>query len=524
LSDNFKIEDTDSDEDFDIFEGLEVEEDPVEDEDYLEVEDTDDVNTFELDDSEDNEFDVVDLEVDASEEEEISNLNISATSDDQEELTDQVVLDPLVNLVVIIANYAVENKWDVESIRRNIFDSAFADEATKLKFDYDDLLMASDETDTEYNNFLFTLYPLWKKFYKSYESKSTRDSLIKVLTTVVTNVTGATIVAPEILSPEDNKSPVNTPLEEEATSKDIVSTTPDLVFSETSSDIVRVVADIMKSLDALYKPSFTKRAKGVLTEEGLLSFNPTTNSVFIDADSKLMMKRLFLLLDLKSDGVLKVAPKNKSIDSSFFDKNGSLVFNYSPFFHLRNLNGLLGTDKESNWAVFRDRFKKDLIQIILNILNNAASVNEDLIGVMQGQLIDLFTNCIVIYDFDSSKFFSMRFRLQGKKINLGSLLSTEDVARRVFISTAGKVLTGELGASQVYHLIYLFDADRYNSGILFAYKAYKESLESNNGVFTSDLSNVIIGRSLKGNNVSINLEENSKILDLTVTNPSSKEL
>lgn len=397
--------------------------------------------------------------------------------------------DSLDGLVVLISDYAQRNNLNVVQLRQKLFEETLRPLASQNNISYEDLIIASSHIDTGYNGLLTALYPAYAKYLSQSINEQNRPTLISLLGQAldILNNQGESDVTPTPTSaPTPPTQP--SPVEDDEDEVDMM-------------EVRNVVESILTVYDSLYAPCFVNRPKGILTAEGVVTLR-SDGSYRISKNGKNYTQKLYSFINTASKGALGNSFHDKVIDSSFISPNGGLIHSYSPIFHLHNVFGLKSDGTRVNsWAEFRGYLRTDLTKKVVSVLKHLP--DQDTI-VMQSRLISLFTNCVIIDNFDVVKSLELRYKIDGVPSNLGVGLQQNSTA--IFGKPFGEVVSSDCDEFHVYNLLYVFDMNAYTSEILFSYKSYENLIRSGN---SPSLSRVVIGKSLSGRDYTMNLNQNT---------------
>lgn len=447
-----------------------------------------DYEGYDLDEDEDDEI----VEDTNPELESYEDFKMDEDDDDEDAIEDlsqeeesQPQISELDALVVKIAEIKESKNLDLTKLRYLIFDTELRKTALSHGLSYDDMLLGTTPQDKNYNDLFVAMFPAMKSILASQAKPQQRPNLIKCLTETLDRII-------QTSEPEESKeSDTDELLEEDEVDE---------------AEVENVVTAVLKVYDSLYGPCFLSRPKGILTAKGILVFDEKSQKPKILATGKTFAKSLYGAVNGASDGVLGTEVRPDLISSSYFDANGNVESFYSPMYHLFNAMGLQrladGSFKRVNkWAEYRIYLKKDLEYKVTNVLKNVK--REDTLS-LQRDLITLFTNCVILVDFDIVRAFELRYSINGVASNLGDIILRQSEA--LFAKPFGEVISNEHDEFRVYNLLYVFDKEAYTSEILFSYKAYENMIRSGN---KPDLKNVIVGKLLDGKDYTVNLDDNT---------------
>lgn len=459
-----------------------------EDEEYLEESssETDNLNGG-------NEFpNMFSEETDEYEEETFEQNNEENNEENTQELT-EITLNALADF------YKEVNKNEnitFETLRHTYFDTALAKEAQSRDLDYEKLLLAASLEDTSYLDLVEKMYKVpMDRIHKSL-SPDDRETLLELLLKV------------SIPLIETVNAKLNGDLEGDISSH-LPLTSPEEDVSDEELDIDmmsvnNVVETIMSVYESMYKPCFINRPRGVLTSEGVLRFN-NDGSWGFERDGSTFTKPLYQYMNMSVNEAWGSSFVEGTIGSHCFSPNGDLVIPYLPMYHLYNINGIKadGT-KIQEWAVFSKYLKQDVTQKVKNVLTRV-STDDNL--AMQRKLIALFTNCIIVEQFDVTKNLALIYKIGVDASNVKRVFEKE--LNNIFAKRFGKIVSCKEDEVEVNKLFYVFDMNAYATEILFSYKSYENLIRSGN---KPSVSRVVVGKNLDGTDYTVNLNSVNTIV------------
>ncbi len=296
---------------------------------------------------------------------------------------------------------------------------------------------------------------------------------------------------------------------------DKLSTLTEQSDGSVSMEVRALVQDIMNVYDTIYAPCFESPPQGVLTSEGVLTLNEYGVPV-IEQSGVNFMKTLYKAIAEKSKDYLPEVTRLCTIDDSFLNADGSLKETYSPLYQLNNLHGVSDSaGRVRFWLKFRPQLELDVTRKVTSVLSQIKE--EDSIRV-QVALKELFTNCIIVMDFDRVVDLSMVAKIGNKVVDIGKVLSEE--ARRILGADTGQLLASSWDTFAVQRLFFLFNPVAYNNKILFAFKYFNK--RSAAGLRVSEES-VVLGCSASGAVVTENFNSPTAVVTaITATSQSGK--
>ncbi len=282
-----------------------------------------------------------------------------------------------------------------------------------------------------------------------------------------------------------------------------------------SMEVQALVQDIMNVYDTIYAPCFESPPLGVLTSEGVLTLNDSGVPVIEQSGVK-FMKNLYKAIAEKSKNYLPKTTRLCTIDDSFLNADGSLKETYSPLYQLNNLHGVSDSaGRVRFWLEFRPKLELDVTRKVTSVL--AQIKEEDSIRV-QVALKELFTNCIIVVDFNRVVDLSMVAKIGNKVVDIGAVVSKEAVS--IFAADTGELHDSSWDTFSVQRLLFLFDSAAYNNKILFAFKYFDK--RSAAGLRVSEES-VVLGCSASGAVVTENFNSPTAVVTaITATSQSGK--
>lgn len=286
-----------------------------------------------------------------------------------------------------------------------------------------------------------------------------------------------------------------------------------------NSTIASKVALILSKFDELYAPCFLERPVGVLTSNGLVTFNYATQQLEIVGEHDMLdMSRMYMEELYKKyracAPILPEVTEKRGTSSDYVDPmTGNLWVTYSPYFHALNVfgvttNGDGSYTTYSTWKEYRPRLKNELTHKFNTLVEKIQTVHttevsgskqlsaEGKAAMLQGlkSLEFLFTNAIIVDNFDSEKDLKMRDLLNNRKMAIATP-SQPGALLDVFNTNTGKVIYSHKTQNQIQTTVFLFNEAAYDNEIYFAYKAYNNYIKAGS---KPDLANIILGKNTKG--------------------------
>ena len=304
----------------------------------------------------------------------------------------------------------------------------------------------------------------------------------------------------------------------------------DSAIKEADENIDRAVLNktvnsIMNVYDIIYAPMFEANPCGVLTSSGVLSIR-SDNALNIIGEGKVYALDMHKGIKSKyGDLVREYDYHNEELNaSSLVNSDGSLIYNYIPNFHARNIFGVY-RDKETNtlkreknWKKFRQILVKALTGIISNIMKEF----DGNVLKLSGSIVELFTNVIIIEEFDINKLLkaSMKFNSinneYGDCSGVGQMIKSGEIFG--LDTSMIEVVNNSISESGVHELLVVFDKKTYKGEILFAYKPLQRIIESGGRV---GLQHTLLGRDILGHNVTFNFASIEAVCSLVLAGSGS---
>ena len=379
---------------------------------------------------------------------------------------------------------------EFKTLRHTYFDLALAEKAEERNINHEDLLLYASEEDARYLDLIEKMYEVPTKAFIPNLQPQNRDILLELLTAV-------TMPLFQYVDSK-NKGDIEGDIRSHVP---LVSPEEDVDGDDLDIDMMsvdNVVSTIMNIYESLYAPCFINKPQGVLTSNGILAFRED-GTWGIVKNGRTFMKPLYENLDDALGNYLGDGLEESSIGSHCFKSNGDLVKTYTPVYHLYNINGIKadGT-KVDSWVDFADYLREDVRQKVKNVLTRISA--EDSLDV-QRNLISLFTNCVIVEDFDVNKALSLIYKVgidTGDRVQ--RLFSTR--LNAIFAKPFGQMISCSEDDFRVGRLFFVFDMNAYASEVLFSYKSYENLIRSGN---KPSISRVVVGKNLDGTDYTVNL-------------------
>lgn len=287
--------------------------------------------------------------------------------------------------------------------------------------------------------------------------------------------------------------------------------------------VTKTVKTIMSSYDVLYAHLFQETPTGILTSAGIVTVK-SDNALQLMGDGNAYAISLYSSIMSKYGSVIRELDYHEEISTKCINDDGSLKYNYIPNFHIRNIYGIYRGEKdnklhrETNWTKFRSHLLKSLTKYVTDLLE---SFKGDPL-ILSVNLIELFTTVFIMEDFDVNK--SLKMSMKSMSINT-TYGSCSDIGKMVENGMAFPLDTSTLevvnnseDVAGVHNLLVVFDKKLYNGEILFAYKPLKKILESGGRI---GLQQTLLGRDIKGRNVTYNFESPQAVDSLIIAGSGS---
>ena len=413
----------------------------------------------------------------------------------QQDVPSSVSVSNLDSLLPKMQELMREKGWSITELKQELYNVEFREVLKEGNYKLDDVLLGITPKDTAYLELFGVLYPEMKGLLEKYAQPNLNEVHYRGLDVAINNLMG-------------RLSPSNKPEEEVEHPEQEESYAIEEEMEVDPTTVENVVEAILKVYDSLYAPCFLSRPKGIITSSGLLTFSEKKQAPVINKFGQIYLKELYKTIDasLPGGGYLGNNLETTSISSEYFDEDGNLTKTYSPVYHLFNVMGLKRLKDKTyqqvlEWSTFRNYLRKDIEYKVTNVLEHF--IDRDTLHI-QRNLISLFTNCVILVDFNITRSFELRYSIDGVSNQLGNIIKQQEKA--IFAKDFGEVISNEKNEFNVHNLLYVFDKDAYTSEILFSYKAYENLIRSGN---KPDIKNVIVGKLLNGQDYKINLDDNT---------------
>lgn len=300
----------------------------------------------------------------------------------------------------------------------------------------------------------------------------------------------------------------------------------ELANKEVDKVIVsKTVKNIMASYDVMYQPLFSSTPVGILTAAGIVTVK-SDNALQVMGGGNAYAIKLYQTImgtyNSKSE-LIRELDYHEEVSMDCINPNGTLRYNYIPNLHIRNIYGIYrGADgtlkREKNWVKFRSKLVSSLTKYVTDLLTKFKGDPLDL----SQSLIELFTTVIIIEDFDIEK----SLKLSMKSISVSKIYGDCGAVGRIInngdafpIDTNTiEVVNNSSEQLGIQRLLVVFDKAMYNGEILFAYKPIKKIIESGGKIGLKD---TLLGRDLKGANVTYNFDSPQAVDTLVIAGSGS---
>lgn len=480
--------------------------DKFQDKEYnMDIEDEDLLPDDVYDDSVETDFDEYNMDSEDFDDDDFEDEDFEDTPDDNRAV--EVTLN---NIAEFYFQLVEKENVDFKTLRHTYFDIALSEKAKERGLNHEELLLyASIEEDSRYLDLMSEMYKVPKDSLYNFCQPDKRDTLLELLVEV--SMPLFKFVDSKSKGEVEGDIRKHVPLE--SVEEDVLNEED---MGVDPMEVDNVVNTIMSIYEKIYAPCFINRPMGVLTAEGVVAFKPDGSWGIIN-NGKSFMVKFYHAMNSVLNGYLGSEFEKTTIGSHCFNKEGKLIKTYMPIYHLYNINGIKsdGT-KVDNWVEFAEYLKKDVRQKVVNVLSKISA--EETIDV-QRDLIDLFTNCIIIETFDVTKQLSLTYKLGvNAQLYLDGLFRTR--LTEIFAKPFGKQISHSLDDFQVGRFFFVFDMSAYTSEILFSYKSYENMIRSGN---KPSISRVVVGKNLDGTDYIVNLNDNTlKLLGIQGDSRSGK--
>lgn len=289
-------------------------------------------------------------------------------------------------------------------------------------------------------------------------------------------------------------------------------------YTVCSDNPARILThELLSIYDILYQECFKHRPYGILTSKGVLYARKSGELVL--NTSSVYTPRLYSFI-LNSCGIKITESDSDIIDASAMKSDGSINYNYFPWFHAMNVFGIMqttdGRKVEHNWGIFRKYLEKNLIKMFSDIFNKFTGDKV----LLQSRLRDVFSNCFILneYSRDSGIRMTSKFDAIRDLNKLGAMIARnagDSSTGGIFGlgSNSGELLNNSSMGNGIYAYTYIFDPKIYRGKILFAYKAIQDVIATGGKI---DARHCILGQCLDGSNLEVDLLNPSLVSEVIV--------
>ncbi len=293
--------------------------------------------------------------------------------------------------------------------------------------------------------------------------------------------------------------------------------------------VTRTVNSIMNIYDVMYQPLFEISPKGVLTSVGIVNVTKDNKLHVISTDDgNTYAQSLCAAIYKNYQGEIRELDYHEEVSINCIDENtGALKYNYVPNFHIHNIFGVYkGQDgtlkRDRSWKSFRSKLTKSLSSYITSIFKDFKGDAAGRIK-LSANLIELFTTVMVMEEFDINKSVKMTINSIAITNNhrdgcsgIGDIIK-EGTALGLPSNSITLVDNSQISQG-VHSILAVLDEAIYNGEMLFAYKPIKKIIESGGSV---NLANTLLGRDMKGRNLTYNFESPQAIVTLVIAGSGS---
>ena len=257
-----------------------------------------------------------------------------------------------------------------------------------------------------------------------------------------------------------------------------------------------IVDNIIRVYNDLYSLCYVERPLGIMTQKGIVYFNSKLEKrTKYFAASKILTNFYNKFIEVNNNKVKELDSLN--IGAATF--NGELLYNYMPSLQVDVAFGIVRDSKhnvvrqEKSWGKYVSYLRSYLIDLVVILLQQV----EDPTIEYQDKLIDLFTNSVIVQEFNKSKCLHFKYKLVNcmDKVDLGDMLEAQGGVS--FAEKYSKVIDKD-NTGMIRRVLYAFNYDNYCAEILFGYKRYQRLMEAG---ITPSANSLVIGRRLDGSDM-----------------------
>lgn len=270
---------------------------------------------------------------------------------------------------------------------------------------------------------------------------------------------------------------------------------------------------IIDMYNKIYPQCYVQRPYGILTTSGVLTYDKESQSI----------GRIQNGLD---NFIISAYTKYVSADSTVKQLNSmqlgeaisakGLLYNYIPLlqaeiaYGIKRVNGKVET--VNNWGDYTTYLNGVIKNVVYSLLKTRKTAFDI---AFQTQVVAMFTNTCILLEYDISKALHVVYKFSNCKIDLGDFIV--DNAPSLF-AQQGEVISKPKPTGEYSRLLFALNPKNYHSEILFAYKMYQQVIASG---ATPSAKEMIIGRTLDGNEMKLDLENRQNIIGAIMAGPRS---
>lgn len=385
--------------------------------------------------------------------------------------------------VVRIAHFATTHNiaGNPVLIRQKFFEETVRPLAQNKGIEFETLILASSQTDENYNKLLAALYPALAPHLSKVLDENNRQTLISVLAEALDSLDG-----------HDEDEQIEVPSNSDT--PESVEDTEDIddFADEEDPEVIANTARVMRVYKDLFEVGFDLQSPfGVLTKEGSLRLQRQktyrkTNQSF---------EKLYSLFNDITNGFLVQSGLGESVEArSIRNIDLRSGTTYYPEFQLGNLFGCLGGGRVDSWADLSRNIEPEIKR---NIQANIEA------GKDISQIVDALTTCMVISEFSASSALSLRVSIGNNLLDKVRFKAEYEKRKNTIFAGNGELFHIELTSNGVLEIILVFNKDAFNGKPLFAYEAIQKLQERGR---KPSLKNMILGQDTSGRILTENLD------------------
>lgn len=292
------------------------------------------------------------------------------------------------------------------------------------------------------------------------------------------------------------------------------------ISQETLSDIKATVDSIISFYNSFYEPLCKKKVLGVLTRLGCVTFSKSTHEESIDSATANSCRVMMGVISGATRESLFASSVGEGISWELLKRNVT----YCPQLCLDILQRKYkqgGIDKYApTWKEYVVKLQSLLVNQISAVikalgLSNCETIEEieELQDALK-RLRKLYTTSFVIEKFVPDSQFEMRFNSEDVENTIGNegiaeLLINKSVFR--VNSTNIQIMANKSLGGSIHKILLVLNEAKYSGELLFAYKGMEDIL-AGGGKLGYD--SILLGKTLEGDNLTINLKAKEKIVTL----------